>query len=151
MKCRTRVRLRSKSRLPWRRSPSKTSASDLSVSIIIPTRNEVENIAPLTSEILAAAVGFHENVFVDEHSTNGTTDVIRSFAVSHPIWLVEQNSAEPTLAATIILGATAATGELLLITDGELEPSPGCIMILPPLRAGAADMLIGSRWADRKL
>jgi glycosyltransferase involved in cell wall biosynthesis len=74
----------------------------------------VENIAPLISEILAAAVGFHEIVFVDDHSTNGTTDVIRSFAASHPIRLVEQNSAEPGLAAKIIAGTTGAMGELLI-------------------------------------
>jgi len=90
------------------------SALDLSVSIIIPTRSEVENIGPLISEILGAAVGFHENVFVDDHSTNGTADVIRSFAVSHPIRLVDQNSVEPGLAAKIIAGTTGAMGELLI-------------------------------------
>ena|ERR1700719_321590 len=79
------------------------SAFDLSVSIINRTRNEVESIARLISEILAAAVGLHEIVFVDDHSTNGTTDVIRSFATSHPIRLVEQNLAEPGLAIFVAL------------------------------------------------
>src|ERR1700730_9878047 len=123
------------------------SVSDLSVSIIIPTRNEVENIAPLISEILAADVGFHEIVFVDDHSTDGTTDVIRSFAASHPIRLVEQNPAAPGLAAAIIAGATAASGELLLIMDGDLSHPPGRINdLLASLRAGTADMVIGSRY-----
>jgi glycosyltransferase involved in cell wall biosynthesis len=48
------------------------SASDLPVSIIIPTGNEVENIAPLVSEILAAAKPLHEIIFIDDHSTDGT-------------------------------------------------------------------------------
>jgi len=123
------------------------SVSDLSVSIIIPTRNEVENIAPLISEILAAGVSFHEIVFVDDHSTDGTTDVIRSFAASHPIRLVEQNPAAPGLAAAIITGATAARGELLLIMDGDLSHPPRRINdLLAPLRAGVADMVIGSRY-----
>jgi dolichol-phosphate mannosyltransferase len=101
--------------------------SHLSVSIIIPTHNEVENIAPLISEILATGVGFHEIVFVDDHSTDGTIDVIRSFAASHPIRLIEQNPAEPGLAAAIIAGATAARGELLLVMDGDLSHPPGRI------------------------
>lgn len=123
------------------------SASDLSVSIIIPTRNEVENIAPLISEILAAGVGFHEIVFVDDHSTDGTTDVIRSFAASHPIRLVEQSSAEPSLAAAILAGAKVATGELLVVMDADLSHPPERIKdLLAPLRAGTADMVVGSRY-----
>jgi dolichol-phosphate mannosyltransferase len=123
------------------------SASDRSVSIIIPTRNEVENIAPLVSEILAAGVSFHEIVFVDDHSTDGTTDVIRSFAASHPIRLVEQDPAEPGLSAAILAGARAAGGEWLLIMDGDLSHPPERINdLLAPLRAGTADMVIGSRY-----
>jgi dolichol-phosphate mannosyltransferase len=123
------------------------SASDRSVSIIIPTRNEVENIAPLVSEILAAGVSFHEIVFVDDHSTDGTTDVIRSFAASHPIRLIEQDPTEPGLSAAILAGARAAGGEWLLIMDGDLSHPPERINdLLAPLRAGTADMVIGSRY-----
>jgi len=77
------------------------SASDPSISIIIPTRNEVENIAPLVSQIVAAAVPLHEIVFVDADSTDGTLDIIRSLAAIHPIRLIEQNPAAPGLAAAI--------------------------------------------------
>jgi len=125
------------------------SASDLPVSIIIPTLNEVENIAPLVSEILAAAKPLHEIIFVDGHSTDGTSDVIRSFAANHPIRLIEQNSAEPGLAAAIVAGAAAASGALLLIMDADLSHPPERINdLLAPLRAGAADMVIGSRYVE---
>ncbi len=113
------------------------SASDLPVSIIIPTLNEVENIAPLVSEILAAAKPLHEIIFVDGHSTDGTPDVIRSFAANHPIRLIEQNSAEPSLAAAIVAGATAASGALLLIMDADLSHPPERINdLLAPLQPG---------------
>jgi dolichol-phosphate mannosyltransferase len=125
------------------------SASDLPVSIIIPTLNEVENIAPLVSEILAAAKPLHEIIFVDGHSTDGTPDVIRSFAANHPIRLIEQNSAEPGLAAAIVAGATAASGALLLIMDADLSHPPERINdLLAPLQAGVADMVIGSRYVE---
>lgn len=123
--------------------------SDLLVSIIIPTRNEVENIVPLVSEILAAAEPLHEIIFVDDHSTDATTDAIRSFAANHPIRLIEQNPAEPGLAAAIVAGATAASGDVLVIMDADLSHPPERINdLLAPLRRGVADMVIGSRYVE---
>src|ERR1700726_625853 len=125
------------------------SASDLPVSIIIPTLNEVENIAPLVSEILAAAKPLHEIIFVDGHSIDGTPDVIRSFAANHPVRLIEQNSAKPGLAAAIVAGATAASGALLLVMDADLSHPPERINdLLAPLQSGVADMVIGSRYVE---
>jgi dolichol-phosphate mannosyltransferase len=123
------------------------SASDPSISIIIPTRNEVENIAPLVSQIVAAAVPLHEIVFVDADSTDGTLDIIRSLAAIHPIRLIEQNPAAPGLAAAITAGAAAAKGELLVVMDADLSHPPERINdLLAPLRAGEADLVIGSRY-----
>lgn len=48
------------------------------VSIIVPTRNEVENIAPLVAQIVASGVPFLEIVFVDGDSTDGTCEVMTS-------------------------------------------------------------------------
>lgn len=125
------------------------SASDPSVSIIVPTRNEAENIAPLVSQIVAAAVPFHEIIFVDDHSADGTSDVIRSLAAIHPIHLIEQNSAAPGLTAAIVAGASAASGELLLVMDADLSHPPERINdLLIPLRGGTADMVIGSRYVS---
>jgi dolichol-phosphate mannosyltransferase len=86
------------------------SGPDPSISIIIPTRNEVENIAPLVSQIVAAAVPLREIVFVDADSIDGTLDIIRSLAAIHPIRLIEQDPAAPGLAAAITAGAAAANG-----------------------------------------
>jgi dolichol-phosphate mannosyltransferase len=123
------------------------SASDPSISIIIPTRNEVENIAPLVSQIVAAAVPLREIVFVDADSTDGTLDIIRSLTAIHPIRLIEQNPAVPGLAAAIAAGAAAAKGELLVVMDADLSHPPERINdLLAPLRAGEADLVIGSRY-----
>jgi dolichol-phosphate mannosyltransferase len=123
------------------------SAVTKSVSVIVPTRNEAENIAMLVSQIVANAVPFHEILFVDAESTDGTRDVIRSLSGNHPIRLIEQDQAEPGLAAAIMLGAKAAEGELLLVMDADLSHPPERINdLLAPLLAGAADMVIGSRY-----
>ncbi len=118
-----------------------------SVSIIVPTRNEAENVAMLVAQIVSSAVPFHEILFVDHDSTDGTCDVIRSLMVNHPIRLIEQDHREPGLASAIMLGAGAAEGELLLIMDADLSHPPERINdLLAPLLEGTADMVIGSRY-----
>ena len=123
------------------------SAAHQPVSIIVATRNEVDNIGPLVSQIVAAAVELEEIVFVDADSTDGTLDVIQQLETSHPIRLIKQNATSPGLAAAIVEGATAATGELLIVMDADLSHPPEKIeAILVPLRTGAADLVIGSRY-----
>ncbi len=121
--------------------------SSPSVSIIVPTRNEAENIDPLVSQIAAQGVPFREILFIDDDSTDGTRESIQSLSRSHPIRLIEQNRDEPGLAAAIMSGAAAAEGDLLVVMDADLSHPPDRIKdLLAPLQAGTADMVIGSRY-----
>ena len=121
--------------------------STRSVSIIVPSLNEEENIAPLVSQIIASAVPFREILFVDDHSTDATRDMVRALAESQPIRLIEQDGADLGLAGAIMLGARAARGEILLVMDADLSHPPELINdLLAPLFAGAADMVVGSRY-----
>jgi dolichol-phosphate mannosyltransferase len=125
------------------------SAFANSVSIIVPTLNEEENIAPLVSEIIASAVPFQEILFVDDKSTDATADMIRTLAVHHPIRLIEQNCADRGLAGAIVSGARSAQGEILLVMDADLSHPPERIKdLLAPLFAGAADIVVGSRYVE---
>src|SRR5438445_4899078 len=94
-----------------------------SVSIIVPTRNEAENVASLVSQIVSRPVALQEILFVDD-STDATRDVIRSLAANHPVRLIEQDRARPGLAAAVMSGAEAATGTFLLIMDAYLSYPP---------------------------
>jgi dolichol-phosphate mannosyltransferase len=125
------------------------SSSANPVSIIIPTLNEEENIAPLVSQIIASAVPFQEILFVDDDSTDATTDIVRTLAARHPIRLIEQNSAHRGLAGAIVTGARAAQGDILLVMDADLSHPPEQIKnLLAPLFAGEADMVVGSRYVE---
>src|SRR5262249_35174348 len=118
-----------------------------SVSIIVPTLNEEENIAPLVSQIIACAVPFREILFVDDHSADATREKIRALQGSHPIRLIEQERAEPGLASAIMSGARAAEGEILLVMDADLSHPPERIKdLLAPLFAGSTDLVVGSRY-----
>ncbi len=121
--------------------------NDNSVSIIVSTLNEAENIAPLVAQIAASAVPLREILFVDNDSTDATRDMIRALAATHPIRLIEQDHAELGLAAAVMSGALAAQGEVLLVMDADLSHPPERIKdLLAPLFAGAADMVVGSRY-----
>jgi dolichol-phosphate mannosyltransferase len=118
-----------------------------SVSIIVPTLNEEENIVPLVSEITACAVPFREILFIDDHSSDATRDKIRVLAGSQPIRLIEQDGAAPGLAAAIMSGARAARGEILLVMDADLShPADRIKDLVAPLFAGTADLVVGSRY-----
>jgi len=123
------------------------SARAQSVSIIVPTLNEEENIAPLVSQITACGVPIREILFVDDHSSDGTRAEIRSLEGSHPVRLIEQDAADVGLAGAIMTGARAAEGEILLVMDADLSHPPDRIKdLLAPLFAGTADLAVGSRY-----
>jgi dolichol-phosphate mannosyltransferase len=122
------------------------------VSIIVPTLNEEENIEPLVSQIIVCGVPFREILFVDDRSTDGTREKICAVAGDQPIRLIEQNAADLGLAGAIMSGARAAEGESLLVMDATSHPPERINDLLTPLFAGAADMVVGSRYveADRR-
>jgi dolichol-phosphate mannosyltransferase len=121
--------------------------SDHSVSIIVPTLNEEENIAPLVSQITACAVPFREILFVDDYSTDATREGIHALERSLPIRVIEQDRAEFGLASAIMSGARAAHGKILLVMDADLSHPPERIKdLLAPLFAGTADLVVGSRY-----
>ena len=123
------------------------SAFSDSISIIVPTLNEEENILPLVSEIDACAVPFREILFVDADSTDATRDAIRALTGSHPIRLIEQDGTGPGLAGAIMSGARAAQGEILLVMDADLSHPPDRITdLVAPLFADSADLVVGSRY-----
>src|SRR5215813_9261716 len=123
------------------------SAVSNSVSIIVPTLNEEENVLPLVSEITAGAAPFWEILFVDDHSTDATRDRIHALARSQPIRLIDQDGEGPGLASAIMLGAQAAHGEILLVMDADLShPAERINDLVAPLLAGTADLVVGSRY-----
>ena len=126
---------------------TESSARAHSVSIIVPTLNEEENIAPLVAQINECAVPFQEILFIDDHSTDATREKIRALQGSQPIRLIEQDGADIGLASAIMSGARAAQGEILLVMDADLSHPPERIKdLLTPLLAGSADLVVGSRY-----
>ena len=117
------------------------------ISIIIPTLNEAENIAPLLERLLRCEPPADEIIFVDDGSTDGTRDRIRAFAGQATVRLIAREAPAFGLSGAVIAGARAATGDWLVVMDADLSHPPEKIgELLRPLLEGRADMVIGSRY-----
>lgn len=119
------------------------------ISLVIPTLNEVENIAPLLARIMRCEPMPDQIIFVDDGSTDGTCDCIRSFADSAPIKVIERDAPSLGLAGAVIAGAHAAQGDWLVVMDADLSHPPEKMReLIRPLSEGKADMVIGSRYIE---
>jgi dolichol-phosphate mannosyltransferase len=117
------------------------------ISLVIPTLNEVENIGPLLARLAECRPAPDQIIFVDDGSTDGTRECIRSQTGPGAIELIERDAPSLGLAGAVIAGARAARGEWLIVMDADLSHPPEKISeLLAPLLEGRADMVIGSRY-----
>jgi dolichol-phosphate mannosyltransferase len=125
----------------------------MELSVVIPVKNEAENIAPLVAEIRSALEGgaSFEIVYVDDGSTDGTTAEVRRLAAAGaPVRLV-RHARSCGQSAAIRTGVRNARGPWIATLDGDGQNDPADIPRLWQLaRAENAPALIaGWRQARR--
>ena len=134
---------------PNDRSPPKPKAvpqGDASVSVVIPCRNERENILPAVERI--PEMGSHtEIIFCDDKSTDGTGAEIERAMQMYPdrdIRLVQGPGV--CKAENVWTGFRAARGDVLMILDGDLAVMPEELpYFFKALLSGAGEFINGSR------
>jgi glycosyltransferase involved in cell wall biosynthesis len=122
--------------LPWDR---------VRLSVVIPVYNEVETVEPLLRRVREVPLQL-EVIVVDDGSTDGTRDLLPSFEGSLIDRLVmhEENRGK---GAALRTGFTAATGDVVVVQDADLEYDPLEIPVLLKLiLSGKADAVYGSRF-----
>ncbi len=121
------------------------------VSIIVPTRNEADNIDLLLQRIFSVeylASVDHEVIFVDDSSTDSTRQKIKIWAVDKPVRLIERDHGKG-LASAVVAGAAQAVFDVALVMDADLSHPPEKIPeLVRPLLDGDCDMVIGSRYVE---
>ncbi len=120
--------------------------------VIIPTYNEVENIASALERVIAQPHALSVLV-IDDGSPDGTAAEVRRLATTHPgrIELLEREGKQG-LGTAYILGFNYALErdfDLILEMDADLSHNPDDLpRLVAPVLAGEADMAIGSRYVD---
>ena len=111
--------------------PPSDSAS-VAVSIVVPVRNEADNVAPLINEIVAALDGrwAYEIIYVNDGSTDATADVLRAEMKQRANLRQLKHAQSCGQSAAVRSGVRAARGTIVATLDGDGQNDPAFLPAL---------------------
>jgi glycosyltransferase involved in cell wall biosynthesis len=148
-----RILMKTLLRPPERPSPGRVKRSEakIRVSIIIPVFNEAATVRELLERVVNQPLDNYEKelVIVESNSTDGSRDIVRNFIEASDsaagIKVIWQEQAKGKGFA-IREGLGAATGDIVLIQDADLEyDTEDYMLLLEPIARGHVDFVLGSR------
>ncbi len=117
----------------------------MKLSVIMPVYNEESTIQEIVKRVLEVPLE-KELVIVDDCSRDKTPELLKVFA-GRPEIKVMRHEKNQGKGAAIRTGIQAATGDMIVIQDADLEYDPAEYPILvKPIIEGRADVVYGSRF-----
>ena len=116
------------------------------LSVVIPCYNEKDNILNLVKKVLESPIENKELIVVDDCSTDGTREVLER-DVKPLISQLIYHEKTGGKGAALRTGFAAATGDVVIIQDADLEYDPmEYPIVVNPIFDGEADVVYGSRF-----
>ena len=99
---------------------------EMGVSVIVASKNELENLKKHLTSLLSQAYGKYEIIVVDDRSTDGSRDFLQNLRDQYPQLKIVRIDSTPDhinhKKYAIIMGMKAAANDLLLLTDADCQP-----------------------------
>ena len=121
------------------------------LSVIVPTRNERDNVIPLYDR-LCATLGARnwEMMIVDDDSRDGTSDVARWLAQHDRRVRLLSRIGRRGLASAVVEGVQASTAPYVAVLDGDLQHDETLLpRMLAVLEDESVDIVVGSRYVEQ--
>ena len=102
------------------------SQPDVAISIVVPVRNEADNIVPVIEEIAAALDGrwVYEIIYVNDGSTDATAERLASAMRQHKNLRELRHAVSSGQSAAVRSGVRAARGKIVATLDGDGQNNP---------------------------
>ncbi|HTD48325.1 MAG TPA: polyprenol monophosphomannose synthase [bacterium] len=118
-----------------------------SLSVIVPTYNEAENIQRLVERVHTALAGTDYELIVVDDSVDGTQQVLADLARFTPWIHVFHRDGRRGLASAVVDGIAAAQGSVVCVLDADLQHPPETLPLLTAaLERSGADLAVASRY-----
>jgi len=112
----------------------------------MPVYNEAATVEASIARVRRISVPI-ELVCVDDGSTDGTRDILERLHAEHAVERLVLQDMNRGKGAAVRAGIRAATGDVIVIQDADLEYDPADLpRLLEPILDGRADAVFGSRF-----
>ncbi len=120
------------------------------LTVVVPTRNERDNIIPLYNLICATLTGRNwEMMVVDDDSADGTAEVVRWLAQHDRRVRLLSRVGRRGLASAFVEGVQASTAPYVAVIDADLQHDETLLpRMLQLLEDEPIDIVVGSRYVD---
>jgi glycosyltransferase involved in cell wall biosynthesis len=128
--------------------PRRTPLEDPLLTVVMPVFNEKATVEEIVDRVLAVPLRI-ELIAVDDASTDGSVEILEKLSRQKGFRLLRQDRNQGKGAA-VRRGIEAATGDVIVVQDADLEYSPEEFPdLLDLISKGKADAVFGSRFIGR--